>query len=143
MFQHFDKRDARAAIQEMSRVTGTGGKVLVQMPDVFGLRQALNAAPQRFKDDSNPFRVRYWRPRELKEVFERLVGPSELSVDGFFSLNPQATDVDLLPSRYAWLVRASEALRTISRSVPSLGLVADSLYVESANAHAFRTSGAH
>ena len=43
------------------------------------------------------FEVRYWTPAELKRVFGR-IGPTELTTDGFFTLNPQKRDLDLLPA---------------------------------------------
>jgi SAM-dependent methyltransferase len=138
VLQHFDKSDARVGLAEMARVTSVGGTVLVQMPNLLGLRQAYNFARQRLRRDQNPFRVRYWTHGELRRVFEELVGPSTVSVDGYFSLNPQGTDLDLLPPRYRWVIRASEALRHLSSTVPPLRLVADSLYVQSTNAAAFR-----
>jgi hypothetical protein len=122
----------------MARATASGGTVLVQMPNLLGFRQAYNFACQRLRRDQNPFRVRYWTYGELRRVFQELVGPSTLAVDGYFSLNPQATDLDLLSPRYRWVIRASEALRHLSSAVPPLRLFADSLYVRSTNALAFR-----
>jgi SAM-dependent methyltransferase len=139
VLQHFDKADARTALAEISRVTTPGGTVLVQMPNVFGIRQAYNSLRQRMRHDATPFRVRYWRPAELRRTFESLVGPSHLLVDGFFSLNAQATDIDLLPWKHASVVRVSEVLRAASRRLPALARVADSLYVCSENAWAFRS----
>jgi len=55
-----------------------------------------------------------------------------LSADGFFSLNVQATDVDLMPWRYRVVVHASEALRKLSAGLPTLANCADSLYVSAA-----------
>ncbi len=46
------------------------------------------------------------------------VGPTELAVDGFLTLNPQPADLELLPRRYRALVQASEALRRVSRRPP-------------------------
>ena len=56
------------------------------------------------------FEVRYWKPSELRRVFGR-IGPTELSTDGFFTLNPQKRDLDLLPPRFRALVRVSETLK--------------------------------
>ena len=44
-----------------------------------------------------------------KRVFGR-IGPTELSTDGFFTLNPQKRDLDLLPPRFRALVRVSEGV---------------------------------
>ena len=62
-------------------------------------------------------------------MFERLIGPATVTVDGFFSLNPQAVDLPALPVRYRLIVRVSDALRRGSDRFPWLASVADSLYV--------------
>ena len=61
-------------------------------------RRAQRRAPRaaRFRE-GDEFEVRYWKPSELKRVFGR-IGPTELSTDGFFTLNPQKRDLDLLAS---------------------------------------------
>ena len=136
VLQHFAKDDARAALVEMSRVTCQGGTVLVQMPNLLGVRQAFNRLRQLLRRDAGLFRVRYWTPRELERTFREIIGPSELVADGFFSLNPQAADVDLLPVRYRAVVRLSDMLRRLSERAPFLRNLADSLYVRSQNERA-------
>jgi SAM-dependent methyltransferase len=128
VLQHLSKDDARAALREAGRVLRPGGTALVQLPNVFGLRNLARQARRRFRDEGG-FSVRYWRPRELLEAFAAAVGPAALEIDGFFSLNAQAADLPLLPPRSRAVVRASELLRRAGRAVPRLTLVADSLYV--------------
>jgi SAM-dependent methyltransferase len=140
VLQHFDKDHARAAMREMARVARPDATVLVQMPNKFGIRQMFNRTRQIVRRKSGPFRVRYWAPRELRDSVESLIGPCRLFVDGFFSLNAQATDRDILPRRYAALVSVSEALRHASDRIPLLVDAADSLYVEAGNRKAFRSS---
>jgi hypothetical protein len=79
------------------------------------------------------FEVRYWRPAELLSAFTSSIGPSELSVDGFFSLNVEPNDIHLLPARYA-SVRKSEVLRRLSKNVSALTKVVDSVYVNARRA---------
>jgi len=129
VFQHFDKPSACAAIAEMARVTKAKGIVLVQMANRYGIRQLINACRQKIRRDHNPFRVRYWTPRELRTTFERIVGPVELLVDGFFSLNPRRADIDLMPWHYATLIRCSEYLKGMARRIPALTQMADSLWI--------------
>lgn len=140
VLQHFDKAAAKAAMREMARVSRPDATVLVQMPNKFGVRQLYNRGKQIVRRNSNPFRVRYWTPGELRDSFQSLIGPCSLSVDGFFSLNPQATDTDILPRRSAMIVSVSEALRQASQRVPILLKAADSLYVRADNQKAFRSS---
>lgn len=141
VLQHFDKEHARAAMAEMARVARTSATVLVQMPNIFGVRQLFNRTRQIVQRNHNPFRVRYWTPHELRASVQSTIGPCRLMVDGFFSLNPQATDRDILPRRYAAVVTVSEALRRAADRVPLLVNAADSLYFEADNGKAFRLSG--
>jgi SAM-dependent methyltransferase len=132
VFQHFSKRDALASFDEIGRVLRPGGSSLVQMANVWGLRSLVNQARERrFREPRTLFDVRYWSPGELRQAFAQAVGPTELAVDGFLTLNPQPADLDLLPRRYRLLVRTSEALRRLSERIRPLAFAADSLYVRS------------
>jgi SAM-dependent methyltransferase/uncharacterized protein YbaR (Trm112 family) len=133
VLQHLSKLNARDSLGEIRRVLRAGGNALVQMPNVFGVRCLYHQVRLRFREPRD-FDVRYWKPAELLEAFTNGIGPSELSVDGYFSLNVQASDLRFLPAKYRALVRTSEALRKLSHYVPPLVKVADSLYVSSLRA---------
>jgi SAM-dependent methyltransferase len=124
VLQHLSKDDARSALHEAARVLGGGGTALVQLPNAFGPRNVLQQALRGFRS-ARGFEVRYWTPGELARTFEEIVGPAELEIDGFFSLNAQITDVDLLPARSRLVVRLSQRLRRFPWLLP----LADSLYV--------------
>ena len=128
VIQHFSKDDARLTAAEIGRVLRPRGRALVQMPNSCGLRNIIQQARRRFRTPQ-AFEVRYWTPGELRRTFARAIGPARLSVDGFFSLNAQPAEAALLPARYRALVRVSSALTRLSRVVPPLLMVADSLYV--------------
>jgi SAM-dependent methyltransferase/uncharacterized protein YbaR (Trm112 family) len=128
VLQHLSKENARETVAEIGRALNVGGRALVQMPNVFGLRCLYHQIRRGFREGRD-FEVRYWRPAELLSAFTDGIGPSKVSVDGYFSLNVQPSDLRLLPARYRALVHVSEALRRLSLGVPLLGKVADSLYV--------------
>jgi SAM-dependent methyltransferase len=130
VLQHFAKADVRQTLTECSRVLVPSGFALIQMANKLGVRSLFHQAKRRFREPSL-FQVRYWTPRELETVFSALIGPAALSVDGFFSLNAQPEEARLLPARFRAVVSASEMLRSLSRRIPTLRRVADSLYVES------------
>jgi SAM-dependent methyltransferase len=131
VFQHFAKPDALASFDELARVLRPGGLAKIQMANVYGVRSLWNQLRERrFREPRSLFDVRYWSPRELRDELTRRVGPTELQVDGFFTLNPQATDLELLPRRYRLVVRSTEALRRVG----PLRSAADSLYVVSRRA---------
>jgi len=130
VIQHFSKPDARSAVAEIGRVLTPGGRTVVQMPNAFGIRCLFHQAKRGLREPRE-FEVRYWSPGELRRMFEDLVGPARLSVDGFFSLNAQPAEADVLPPRYRALVHVSAALARLANRIPPLIRVADSLYVTS------------
>ncbi len=132
VFQHFTRPAAVSAFAEVGRVLKRGGLSLLQLANVWGARSLFNQLRERrFREPRSLFDVRYWSPRELRTELEGAVGPTELSVDGFLTLNPQPADLPLLPRRYRTLVHVSEAYRKASRRLPFLVGVADSVYAAS------------
>jgi SAM-dependent methyltransferase len=130
VLQHFSKEDARASLAEAGRVVRKGGRVLIQMANLLGVRQLYNQARDTIRREQNVFRVRRWLPGELVHAFSELIGPAELTADGYFSLNAQPTDVDLLRPLPRAVVRTSEVLKGVSRRFSPLALVADSVFIE-------------
>jgi 2-polyprenyl-3-methyl-5-hydroxy-6-metoxy-1,4-benzoquinol methylase/uncharacterized protein YbaR (Trm112 family) len=129
VLQHLSAPDVRSTLREVSRVLRRGGMCTVQMANAFGVRSLQHQASRGFRKATD-FEVRYWTPRKLRRTFRDQIGPAELFVDGFFSLNAQFSDVKLLPLRYRGVVYGSEALRLLSTIVSPLKYVADSVYIE-------------
>ena len=98
------------------------------MPNVFGIRCLYHQVRRGFRTTKD-FEVRYWTIPELKRTFENVLGPTSVGVDGFFSLNPQVSDLHFFPWQYKLLVLLSHNLQRLSKRVPALAYVADSLYV--------------
>ena len=127
VLQHFSPADARLAIAEASRVLAPSGTVLIQMAARYGLLSILQQARRGFRD-ARGFEVRYWKPSAIEGAFRSLIGPTRLSVDGYFTLNPQPGDMDLMPPHYRQIVRLSEALRSLTHRIPALLRIADSIF---------------
>lgn len=130
VLQHLAKDNVRFSLDEIARVMGPSGNSLVQMPNTWGLHN-LYVQWRRRGTELGLFDVRYWKPQELRDVFQRHIGPSELTVDGYFSLNAQSSDKDLLPPTYRVVVTVSDLLRAVSTKFRPLIYLADSLYVQS------------
>jgi len=129
-FQHLAKENVRLILEDARRVLRPGCGCLVQMANVFGVRCLYHQARRRFREPHG-FEVRYWTPKELISTFTAAIGPSRIFVDGYFSLNPQASDLRFLPPTYRAIVRTSEVLRKMSNALNPLAYLADSLYVVS------------
>jgi len=135
VLQHLSKENVVTALREIKRVLLPGGRSLIQMPNVFGVRCLWHQWLRKFRQPSG-FEVRYWTPSELKKVYTREIGNTKLTVDGYFGLGIQASDTDLFSTFGKCVVWSSEGLRLFSGFVPGLLHAADSLYVESACAGA-------
>jgi len=133
VLQHFSKSDVRQTLTECARVLAPSGRSLIQMANTLGARSLFHQARRGCREPSL-FQVRYWTPRELQTAFTELIGPSTISVDGFLSLNAQPQEAHLLPARFRAVVTVSALLRRMSRRIPPLQALADSLYVESRKA---------
>lgn len=130
VLQHLSKENAKQSLTEIRRTLKVGGNAFVQLPNTFGARCLYHQLRRGFRE-AKDFEVRYWRPSELRTVFSSAIGPSVVSVDGYFSLNVQPSDLHLLPFRYRVVVRTSEFLRKASAPIPLLTKLADSLYISS------------
>ena len=128
VLQHLPKQDVYLTLRAIQDVLRPGGHCQVQMPNTFGIRCLYHQARRGFRE-ARDFEVRYWTPRELVSAFHSAIGPAHISVDGYFSLNAQISDVLFLPPKYRAIVRVSESLRKISEVFPLLAYVADSLYI--------------
>jgi SAM-dependent methyltransferase/uncharacterized protein YbaR (Trm112 family) len=127
VLQHIPKSDVRVSVREIRRVLRHGGGCQVQMPNKFGLRCLYHQIGRGFRE-REAFDVRYWTQGDLRSTFG-IIGPASISVDGYFSLNPQISDIRFFPRRYRALVRTSEFLGKLSHLLTPLGWMADSLYV--------------
>jgi len=130
VLQHFAPTDAKLAIAEAARVVTPSGTVMIQMAARYGLLSMLRQARRGFRA-ARGFEVRYWKPAEIYAAFQSIVGPTTLSVDGYLTLNPQPSDLDLLAFSGRQIVRFSEAMRALSRRMPLLLHLADSIFAQS------------
>jgi SAM-dependent methyltransferase/uncharacterized protein YbaR (Trm112 family) len=128
VLQHLSKENARAVLAEIRRVLQPGGNSLIQLPNVFGVRCLYHQVRRGFRA-TRDFEVRYWTIPELRRAFSNAIGPTSIEVDGYFSLNPQISDLRFLPRRYKALVLLSHRLQRLSEKLPALAYVADSLYI--------------
>lgn len=130
VIQHFPRADAARAVAEIGRVLAPGGTAFVQMPTVLGLRCLYHQAKRRFREPAD-FDVRYYTVPALKRMFEAGVGPTKASVDCFFGIGLQPTDLKHMTFPANAATVASEGLRFASKVMPPLTYLADSVYLTS------------
>jgi SAM-dependent methyltransferase/uncharacterized protein YbaR (Trm112 family) len=128
--QHFSKADARTILSEIARVLELAGESLIQMPNRKGARSIYHLARRGFREGAR-FEVRYYSCEEILNTFGAIIGPSTLSIDGFFGLGIQPDDLPIMPLSRRLVIHASEFLRTLSGTHSRLREYADSVYVTS------------
>ena len=132
VLQHLDKSKVRRIFQEIVRVLKPSGFCVIQLPNAFGLLSAAQQIRRGFREaKSGTFEMRYWAHATIRRALEQ-AGFSKIAIhaDGFFSQNPQLSDLDLLSPAGRLLVRTSSAARKAADLFPILTHVADSLWIE-------------
>jgi SAM-dependent methyltransferase/uncharacterized protein YbaR (Trm112 family) len=133
VLQHFSYEDAARAIGEMGRVLKPCGMAKVQMPTRYGLRCVYQQARRRFRA-AQGFEVRYWTWPRLERAFTNAVGSTRFDVDCYFGIGLQRSDAHLMPPRLRGVLRASELMKALARTISPLRRVADSVFVEATKA---------
>ncbi len=131
VLQHIDKEASQLVINDIARVIKKGGTCLIQLPNLYGIRCLYNNARRGFRKASTFAEIRFWTLSEIRRTFSKLIGTSSITVDAYFGLGIQKSDVDILPPKFKLVVRCSEALRRMSVHIPLMTHFADSVYVKS------------
>jgi ubiquinone/menaquinone biosynthesis C-methylase UbiE/uncharacterized protein YbaR (Trm112 family) len=133
VLQHLDRGKVVGFFREAARVLKPRGMCLVQLPNASGLYNVLRQARRGFRDArSGTFEMRYWSQAQIREAIASAgLQNVRIRADGYFSQNPQLSDLDLFSLSGKLVVLASCAGREASRFLPILTRLADSFWVES------------
>lgn len=126
--QHFSKDNAILIFREIGRVLKRRGTSVIQMPNRVGMRNLIARFARGWSDDSE-FDVRYYSIRELLDLSSAQIGASKWAPDCYFGLNVHADDREFVPAIKRWIVDLSTYFLWASKNVPTLGRIADSVFV--------------
>ena len=129
VFQHFSEANAELALGEIGRVLCLGGHAKIQMAHRGGLRSAY--VRRRRRHISGVFDVRYWSLLQMRQVFDRTIGPSKIAAEAFGGLGLLKEDWRSVSARAKLLILASECSKTLACFFAPLTRLADSVYVVS------------
>lgn len=132
VLQHLERSVVLRFFKEVCRVLKPGGLCLVQLPNKFGLYCMLQQAKRGFREArAGSFEMRYWSRASIRRTIND-AGLQDLTIqaDGFFTQNPQVSDLDLLSFWGKAIVLASNAGRKAAGVVPVLTRLADSLWIK-------------
>ena len=133
VLQHLGREKVARFFREAARVLKPLGICMVQLPNASGLYNVLRQARRGFRDArAGTFEMRYWSQAQIREAIASAgLQNVRIRADGYFSQNPQFSDLDLFSLSGKLVVLASCAGREASRFLPILTRMADSFWVES------------
>ena len=131
VLQHLDRSKVARILSEAARILKPGGVLHVQLPNVAGLYSTMQRMKRGFREArSGTFEMRYWSKRSIRETLQASgFANVEIEADGYFSQNPQLTDLDLLSVPGKFVVMTSYAGTKLAHAIPPLVAIADSLWV--------------
>jgi SAM-dependent methyltransferase/uncharacterized protein YbaR (Trm112 family) len=130
VLQHFSDADCVLALREIGRVLKPGGASMIQMAHHVGVRAIWHQFRRGFRDPAR-FEVRYRSLPHMAMMFADAIGPTSAAIDCFFGLGLQASDIAHMRPLGRAATITSEQLKRLARAVPSLRVVADSLFMHS------------
>lgn len=132
VLQHIDKEKVRRAFYEIARILKPGGRCIIQLPNALGPLSFVQQLKRGFRDAKpGTFEMRYWSQREIRESLRDAgLHNTQIHSDGFFSQNPQLSDLDLLTFGGKLIVATSYAARKTADAMPILTRFADSLWID-------------
>lgn len=128
--QHFSNPDCLMALGELGRVLKPGGASTLQLASRSGVRSLWHQMRRGFRSPVR-FEVRYRSLRRMLTMCNEAIGPTTVSIDCFFGLGLQASDMPHMRPLGRVATRASERLKRCARTAPWLCRFADSLFFHS------------
>jgi ubiquinone/menaquinone biosynthesis C-methylase UbiE len=131
VLQHLDRAKVERILSEAARILKPGGVLHVQLPNVAGVYSTIQRMKRGFREArSGTFEMRYWSKRLIRETLQTAgFKDTKIEADGYFSQNPQLTDLDLLSTPGKLVVMTSYAGTRIASAIPFFTAIADSLWV--------------
>ncbi|HYL98553.1 MAG TPA: class I SAM-dependent methyltransferase [Blastocatellia bacterium] len=131
VLQHVERDKVRRVLTESWRILKPGGAIMIQLPNTYGPFNVVQQMRRGFREArADSFEMRYWSPRQIHELLrDSHFGEVKLRADGFFSQNPQISDLHLLSILSRLVVLTSYAMSKVANAVSPLRLTADSLWV--------------
>jgi ubiquinone/menaquinone biosynthesis C-methylase UbiE/uncharacterized protein YbaR (Trm112 family) len=130
VLQHLTGEDVLKTLLSVARVLKPGGMSMIEMANFLGIRNLQLQVKGLFQKKQD-FDVTYRDLLELKKIFDKTIGNTELEVDCFFGLGLQKSDIEYMTPQVRWIIRLSEMLRKMSKKIKPLVYLADSVYLKS------------
>lgn len=129
VIQHVHREYARECLNECGRVMKAGALSFLEFPMRSGLANSRRRVAPDEDADYSSWCVRYYTLAELREMLLRTIGAPQFIVNCYLGIGVRPEDLDLLEWRHKLIPVASELMKMMSKVVPPLQRIADSVFV--------------
>lgn len=130
VLQHAHRKSVAGCLDGIQRCLKPGGFVELEFPTRWGLRNLIARASRSVDEDEfDSWCVRYYSLSELRGLMESRFAEYDYRAHCFFGTGILPDDLPHVPKRFAPLILTSMALTAVSRLVPLVKRMADSVYV--------------
>jgi SAM-dependent methyltransferase len=144
VIQHTHKKKARGCLDGIVRCLKPGGSCTLEFPNKSGLwNLVVRNCRTEDEEDLKSWCVRYYSVRELEHLFTSRFGNFQYWAHCYFGLGLLPVDLKWVPLRFRPIVLASLGLTALSKVVPPLRQVADSIYCRSVKQGSIRSGLSH
>lgn len=132
VIQHTHKERLLNCLKHIQRVLVPGGFTKMEFPNKNGFRNRRGPVKQFASraDDYDSWVVRYYTPEEYRNVFNDVFGNFNYANHSFLGIGVLKEDIKYVSLKNKLLCGISLAGSLLTRIIPSLTRIADSIYIE-------------
>jgi SAM-dependent methyltransferase len=135
VIQHVHKKKARSCLDGIFRCLKPGGSCTLEFPNKYGpWNMVVRSRRTEDEEDLESWCVRYYSVGELEHLLASRFGNFQYWAHCYFGLGLLPVDLKWVPLRFRPIVLASLALTALSKAVPPLRRVADSVFCRAVKA---------
>lgn len=130
VLQHAHRQRVAACLEGIARSLMPGGIAVLEFPTRYGLRNLVARAFRRVDENElDSWCVRYYTLRELRGLMQARFERYDYRAHAYFGTGILPDDLPHVPMRFAPLILGSMGLTALSRRLPVVKRLADSVYV--------------
>lgn len=137
VIQHTHRKKMTSCLSHINRMLADNGYTLLEFPNKHGIRNRFGTAQkwEKFKDAENGEEykymcVRYYTPKEYREFFTHEFGNFSFTNHSFIGIGVLKEDLKYVSLKNKVLCSISLAGSALTKVVPGLKYLSDSIYIE-------------
>lgn len=132
VIQHTHYKRLTNCLSHINRLLTSDGYTRLEFPNKLGIRNKISNVKnsERVKDDYNSWCVRYYTPKEYKEVFDEYLSDFSYTNHSFLGIGVLKEDLKYVSFKNKVLCSASLLGSMFAEIIPGLKTYSDSIYID-------------